>query len=199
MSYLPTICVILFLLLFLYCTTQYPGSSQFDIQSVGFSWQHNYWCDILDRHTYAEVPNPASKWGIFATLILCIGTAASFYQFPNHFSASSSEMWIISGFGILSMLVSALIFTPLHNQVIGISSGLALIAILAMFYVLFQKSEFTLFYYGVFACVVMLINNYIYYSKNGVYHLPWIQKISIVIVLVWIVMLNIQGVSKSIS
>lgn len=197
MTYIPTICVILFLLLFLYCTTLYPGSSQHDILSKGFSWQHNYWCDILDEYTYDEHHNPARIWGIAATLILCLGTGWLFYQFPNQFGATTTEIWMISGFGIASMLVGSLIFTSLHNQVIGITSGLALIALLTMFYVLFRKQEWPLFYYGVFACGVMLINNYIYYSKNGIEHLPWIQKVSFLIVLAWIVMINVRGSMES--
>jgi len=192
-SYIPTICIVLFILLFIYCTTLYPGSSQHDMLSKGFSWQHNYWCDILDEHTYAENPNPARRWGILATLILCIGTGWLFYQFPDRFGGTNTEKWLISGFGIASMLVGSLIFTSLHNQVIAITSGLALVAILTMFYVLFRQQEWPLFYYGVFACVVMLANNYIYYSKNGVEHLPWIQKISLLIVFAWIVMLNLKG------
>lgn len=197
MSYTPTFCVIIFLLIFLYCTFLYPGSSQHDINSLGFSWQHNYWCDVLDPYTYGEVPNPASRWGIFATIILCFGTGALFYQFPILFKSTQKQLWVISGFGLLSMLTASLIFTSLHNYVIAISSLLALIAILMMFYVLYQKAEWSLFYYGVFTCVVMLVNNYIYYSRQGVEHLPWIQKISMVIVLLWIVLVNIQGVQKT--
>ena len=198
MTYIPTICIILFLILFLYCTTLYPGSSQHDINAIGFSWQHNYWCDILEIDTYNMERNPSSKWGILATIILCIGTGWLFYQFPDHYHASNTEKWLVSGFGISSMLVASLIFTPLHNYVIAIATTLALIAILAMFYVLFRQQEWPLFYYGVFACTIMLINNYIYYSRSGVEHLPWIQKISLLIVFSWIVMIDIQGWAKEV-
>jgi len=191
-TYIPTICVVLFILLFIYCSFLYPGSSQHDINSEGFSWQHNYWCDIMDIQTYDQRDNPARIWGIIATLILCIGTGWLFYQFPSQFGTTNTEKWLVSGFGIASMLVGSLIFTSLHNQVIGITSGLALVAILTMFYVLFRQQEWPLFYYGVFACVVMLANNHIYYSKNGIEHLPWIQKISFLIVLAWIVMIDMK-------
>ena len=193
MTYIPTICIAIFLLLFLYCTTLYPGSSQHDINALGFTWQHNYWCDILEIETYDEQRNPSSYWGIAATLFLCLGTGWLFYQFPNHFGATLTEKWVIWGFGITSMVIASVIFTPLHNYVIALASGLALIAILTMFYVLFHQTQWPLFYYGVFACIIMLINNYIYYSRIGVGHLPWIQKISLVIVLAWIIMIDIQG------
>jgi len=199
MSYIPTFCVILFLLLFLYCTTLYPGSSQHDINATGFSWQHNYWCDIMDIKTYDQRDNPARIWGIIATIILCIGTGWIFYQFPNHYGSTSTEKWIISGFGIASMLAGSMIFTSFHNQVIGIASALALVAIIVMFYVLFRQQEYPLFYFGVFACLIMLFNNYIYYSKNGIENLPWIQKVSFVIVLTWIVMIDIQGIGKEVN
>jgi len=185
-------------LIFLYCTTLYPGSSQHDINAVGFSWQHNYWCDILEIKTYDAQRNPSAYWGIFATLLLCVGTGWLFYQFPDHFDATINEKRIIWGFGITSMAIASVIFTPLHNYVIAAASGLALVALLVMFYVLFRQQEWPLFYYGAFACVVMLINNYIYYSGNGLAHLPWIQKISILIVLAWIVMIDIHGWAKDV-
>lgn len=197
MLYFPSYCVFVFLVLFVYCASLYPGSSQHDIHAKGFSWRHNYWCDVLDKSTYAETPNPARPWGILATLVLCAGTGYLFYLIPRAFESTTSQLILITYLGIASMIVASLIFTPLHNYVIAICSILALIALILVFQVLYQNTQWLLLYTGLLACLVMIGNNVIYYSRWGVEHLPWIQKVSILIIFAWIVFLNVSCADKS--
>ncbi|MBT8218224.1 MAG: hypothetical protein KJP00_00255 [Bacteroidia bacterium] len=194
-QYFPTISVGVFILIFLYGSRLYPGGSQAHQHDTGFSWRHNYWCDLMDSHGYNGKVNPARRISVWATLIMCLGIAVLFYQIPSDFGANEWQSLVIRGFGIGSALMASLIFTSWHNQVIGIGSLMALIALTLVFVILYKGNYMTLFNFGIICCVVMVLNNYIYYSKNGLQHLPWIQKISIAIVLTWVILLNMEGIN----
>ena len=43
----PFVGICLFILLYLLATFYYPGGSNVDNRISYFSWQHNYWCDLM--------------------------------------------------------------------------------------------------------------------------------------------------------
>jgi hypothetical protein len=50
---------------------------------------------------------------------------------------------------------------------------------------------------GVVCVLLLIINNYIYFSRNFVEVLPLLQKITFAIVLIWIIGLNMELVKKN--
>jgi len=101
---------------------------------------------------------------------------------------------LIRIFGTGSMVCASLLFTPLHDIMIPLASLCGLVALVAIFYVLYGQADSTLFYFGLVCMFLMGLNNVLYYSNSEslIYYLPLLQKISFLVVLTWIVSLNLS-------
>lgn len=170
-----------------------------DIHSTTFSWINNYWCDLIWPTNYRNENNPAAWIAIPAMFILCTGLGILFYEFPVRYQANEFLKYIIRIFGISAMVLAALLFTPLHDIVIPLASLCAGIALIAVFIVLSRNQSMGLFNFGLFCMFLLFLNNLIYYSGSGawLYYLPLLQKISIFIVLIWIVAVDLSWWSKT--
>lgn len=185
---LPTVGIGIFVVLYFYAAHLYPGGSQADTQVVGFSWIHNYWCNLLNVEAMNGDFNPARPVAIFGMVVLCSSFGLFFYDFPNYLDVGRLGKRPIQISGIASMLLAVLIFTSLHDSMITLSSILALLPLLALFVGLYGSASF---WWGIGCVVLMGINNYIYYSGQYRVALPLIQKITFALVLLWVVRLNV--------
>jgi hypothetical protein len=60
----PILGTLLFVVLYLVASSLYPGGSQVDKGSIGFSWTNNYWCNLLSGNAINGQPNPAKPYAI---------------------------------------------------------------------------------------------------------------------------------------
>jgi hypothetical protein len=88
-------------------------------------------------------------------------------------------------------MVSAIfIFTKYHDLMTVISSVFGFFVVIGIIKGLY-KSELLLFKISGLICIILLgLNNYVYYSRHFIDHLPLLQKITFAIVLMWIIGLN---------
>lgn len=134
--------------------------------------------------------NPARRYAITAMVILCASLALFFVQFAQKFAQNRFWKSTIKIFGILTMALAVLTFTKYHDLMTILSSILGVFVVIGIIWEVF-KSNLTLFKIGGIVCLILLgVNNYIYYSGNGIEHLALIQKITFAIVLIWIIGLN---------
>lgn len=178
--------------LYLIATLLYPGGSQANKQAIGFSWLHNYWCNLLNVNAMNGQPNPARPVALLAMVVLCASLAILWYQLPRLFAFNQKTIKLIQLTGILSMVSACLIFTPYHDLVINISVLFGLIALLYTLVGLYNHRHRKLFWLGCSCLLLMGINNYIYYSRHCIFFLPLIQKITFAAVLSWLGMLNVR-------
>jgi len=59
LTLLPTFGILIFCGLFVYAASLYPGGSQADINSDGFNWVHNFWCNLMLENALNGRENPA--------------------------------------------------------------------------------------------------------------------------------------------
>lgn len=197
LQWLPTICIFLFAVLYFYSSTLYPGGSQADLSTPGFDWVHNYWSDLMNETGRNEQPNPAEPYAIAAMVIMCIGLMIFFIQFAAKFSNHWIWRYTIQISGTLAMICAILTFTEYHATMIALSSFFGLFLLIGLIREIY-KSDITLMKVGGVICVLLLlINNYIYFSRNFVDILPLLQKITFAIVLLWIIGLNMELVKKN--
>ncbi len=190
--YLPIIGVLIFTVLYVYASFLYPGGSQADINHQGFDWINNYWCDLMGKEARNEVSNPAYPFAIAATVVLGVSLAFFFYLLPIFIPINRFWNMGIRISGMTAMCFGILIFTPLHDVVIISSTLLSLVAIIGLFVGLF-KHQFIIFIGAGVLCITLLImNNYMYFITNQVTYLPFIQKITFAVVLIWIVSLQLK-------
>jgi len=186
----PIVGVLLFILLFLYAAQLYPGGSQANLDSVGFDWVNNYWCNLLNEKAINGKINPARPYSISATIILCSSLMAFFIQFANVYASSKQTKSAIKSGGILAMLFAMMIFTKYHDLMTIISSFFGIFALMGIVIEIY-KSDLINYKISGLCCLLLLgVNNFIYYTQLGITYLPLIQKISLFIILLWILGLN---------
>ena len=136
--------------------------------------------------------NRARPFAISAMIILCTSIALFFYQFAEYFVERGIWKPIIKILGILSMSSAVLIFTKFHDIMTTISSVFGVLVVVGIIRTIY-KSDLLVFKISGIVCIILLgINNLIYYSGNYIEYLPFIQKITFGLVLVWIVGLNVK-------
>lgn len=182
--------ILIFLVIYVYSSTLYPGGSQANLNSEGFDWINNYWCNLMNEKGMNEQQNPARPFAILAMIILCSSLMIFFIRFANIIPKSKIWKGIIKIGGILSMISATLMFTKLHDLMTIISSLFGFLVVIGIIREIY-KSEIQGYKLSGLLCILLLgLNNYIYYTQHFIEVLPLLQKITFAIVLLWIVGLN---------
>jgi hypothetical protein len=178
--------IIVFVLLYIIATTLYPGGNQADKNAIGFSWLHNYWCNLLNDTAMNNAVNHARPVALIAMMALCVALASFWYLLAAVLPFSPLHKKILLGSGISSAIAGIFIFTPYHDAFINISGAMAIAAFMLLMIALYKNIWLGLFYAGLFNIGLILLNNYIYYTKKGLSYLPILQKFTFLIFLGWI-------------
>ena len=194
----PLYGILIFACLYIVATFFYPGGSQVDNNSKGFSWVNNYWCNLLNEYAINGAPNPARPVALTAMCILCAALSFFWYLFPRYYFPNKVNRFVVQLSGILSMAIAIFLFTGLHDSVINIAAALGIVAISGTLIGLYKNKNYMLFWFGIFNLALIVLNNYIYYTTGMIIYLPVIQKISFLSFLTWICCLNIRLYRKTI-
>jgi len=188
----PAIGMCLFIILYFIAAFLYPGGSEINRQAEGFSWKHNYWCDLLETQAENGQQNTARPLAIIAMSVLSISIAVLWYFIPRLFTFKPFLKKIIQYTGIMSMGVLVFLQADFHDTVINTAGILGIITITITLVGLYKNHSYILFILGLLCFFLFFLNNYIYYTKNWIGHLAIIQKISFVLFLLWFFILSIQ-------
>lgn len=184
---------VLFIVLYFVATLFYPGGSQVDPDSIGFSWTDNYWCNLLNDYAINGQPNPAKPIAIAGMCVLCLTLSFFWLLFPNHVNIRKPIGLLIQISGILAMTIALFLFTTIdHDLVTILASVFGLIATTGTFIGLFKAKWNGLFAFGLLNILLVGLNNYVYYNKGLIVYLPMIQKISFVTFIVWVCSIDIK-------
>lgn len=189
--WLPSIGIAGFILLFFIATLLYPGGSYHDRKAEGFSWMHNYWCNLMEINALNGQPNTARLTAITATFSLCCGVAFFYFLFPRYFIMRRFWKIVVQYVGIGSMIFAFFLFTQEHDLVLNIAGGLGGIALIGTLTALRHQKYFRLLWIGTACLFLICVNNYMYYTRVYVSYLPLIQKITLFLVLFWMLALNV--------
>ena len=196
---IPVIGIVIFVGLYIFSSTLYPGGSQANLNSEGFDWVNNYWCNLMNEKGMNGQPNPAKPYSIIAMIILCLSLMFFFIQFAQIYSKSKIWKRIIKTSGIISMSFAILIFTKYHDLMTTLSSIFGLFVVIGIIREIY-KSKLSIYKITGVICILILgLNNYIYYTQQFIEVLPLLQKITFAIVLLWIIGLNFEINKKKIK
>ncbi|MBL7725070.1 MAG: hypothetical protein JNK27_13040 [Chitinophagaceae bacterium] len=187
----PVLGMLLFIMLYIAAALLYPGGSDFNRSATEFSWQNNYWCELLATKAQNGQSNIARPVAIFAMAVLAISLIIFWYTIPGLFAGKRTGSRVIRYAGIGSMLVTPLLLTGFHDHVINTAALLGCIAIIVLLINLFRYRMLLLFSTGILCLLLCGVNNYVYYSKDLLHYLPVIQKISFFIFLLWFCLLSL--------
>jgi len=130
----PFLGTILFVVLYIIATLLYPGGSQVDRNSIGFSWTNNYWCNLLNETAINGQANPAKPVAITGMFVLCLTLAFFWFLFPRHINLDRKLKLTIQISGILAVTIAFFLFTNInHDFVTNLASIFGLIATVGTF------------------------------------------------------------------
>lgn len=91
------------------------------------------------------------------------------------------------------MACASFLFTGIdHDLVTNLASAFGLVALVGTFIGLYQAKWYALFTLGLFNLLLVGLNNYLYYSRDLILYLPFVQKISFAFFLLWISWITIK-------
>jgi hypothetical protein len=170
-------------------TLHYPGGSQRDKNSIGYDWKHNYISNLFSDKAVNGSDNASRPWAVSGTFFYCASCALFFIDFSRKIPAKAAAA-IIRYCGVGSNAFAFLAVTPYHDTMVTIASTLALVT---MFYitVFVFKSRLHLLKIVSTVCLLAFYScNYIYYTRNYLEFLPVLQKLSLIITITWILLLQ---------
>jgi len=198
-KYIPTIGILLFYMLYFISSFYYSGGSNADINATGFDWVSNYTCDLFHTHGINGLPNPARPIGLVGVVIICTSLSVFFYQFSQVIPMSSLWAKIIQIAGGLCMICAVLLFTDLHHTMVLLASILGLLAIIGAVRGLLKNKYKKQVFLGAVCMFLLILNNYFYSTDTITNILPLIQKITIVLILSWVMSLNFELIKAETS
>lgn len=171
----------IFALLFLVVSTfYYPGGSQHDEMSVGFSWRHNYLCNLLNPVAVNGHENGARPWAIAGVVVLCMSAAVFFVRFSRKIPAKGASN-VIRFAGVGAMVTAQLAATPYHDLMVMVSGTLLM---LTLFYITVFVFKSKLHGFKVLAALCLLAlygSSFVYFTQVGLTLLPVLQKASLLL------------------
>lgn len=184
---------IIFIILYLIATFLYPGGSQADKNSTGFSWANNYWCTLLNETAINGKYNAAKPVAFAAMAVLCFTLSYFWFIFPKKAPTGKYIRLTIQITGILAMAASLFLPTDINHDIITNAASLfGLIAVAGTLILLFRLKWYWLFAFGLFNILLTALNNYLYYSPEGIIYLPIIQKITFAAFLIWVCCISLK-------
>lgn len=184
---LPILGSFLFSSLYFIATLFYPGGSQLNPHSIGFSWTNNYWCNLLDGKAINGHPNSAQPVAWIAMFVLCFTLAFFWWIFPGYTTLRRYTKTMIQVSGLLAMGAGFLLFTRIdHDLITNLASLLGLIATAGTFAGLYKNGWKALLLFGLVNILLVIANNFLYYNEAYISYLPLVQKITFASFLAWI-------------
>lgn len=158
----------------------YPGGSQHDEMSVGFSWRHNYLCNLLNPVAVNGHENGARPWAIAGLLVLCATAAVFFVRFSKKIPAKGASN-IIQFAGVGAMVAALLTATPYHYLAVTASGTLLMLTLFYITVFLF-KSKLHGFKALAVVCLLALYgSSFVYFTQVQLEWLPVLQKASLLL------------------
>ncbi|MEL7533385.1 MAG: hypothetical protein AAFN10_18875 [Bacteroidota bacterium] len=166
-------------------TLVYPGGSQYNMDTPGFDWAHNYISNLFSHFAVNRIENKARPWAIAGMFVLSLSIVGFFIRFAQKVPRSSAA-WIIKYAGIASMIAGFLVVSPWHDEMIVVCSSFAL---LSLFYITVYLLKSKLHWLKLLSLVSLLTTYacaFVYFTSTHLEVLAVLQKITLAVNLIWV-------------
>ena len=126
--YSVLICVVISVLFLVVATVLYPGGSILDKNSVGFDWSKNFFSNLFLAKALNGAPNPSRIWALIGMTFNSISYGLFFIHTSRKIPQKHTEL-VLKSIGVVNMLFTFLIATPLHDIMVTVSSTLTMIGL----------------------------------------------------------------------
>lgn len=189
--YLPIFGMGLYLIIFTIAALYYPGGSINLPHAEGYSFFHNFLCDVMDPVTKGGVINPARMLAIVSHLILSVTMISFFYILPEIFEQKNRNFYLIRYFGMFTMTVFIFMYTRYHDLIVTLTGVLGTLALVPFFIELRSYPDKGLKQLAVLCFIMSIIVFFIFETKFGFYYLPFLQKITFVLDAWWVIWVSL--------
>jgi hypothetical protein len=149
------ICILASVILMIVASQLYPGGSILDKNSPGFQWNKNFISNLFGSKALNGSDNPSRVWAIIGMAFHSIGFGLFFFHMARKMPSSHAAT-VLRVVGGADIVCNFLIATPLHDQMVTISSTLSL---LGLFYITVFILKTKLHLFKVF-CIICLLTFY---------------------------------------
>lgn len=151
-KYSVLICVVISVVLLIIAALLYPGGSILDNTSKGFDWSKNFISNLFTPKALNGLDNTSRIWALIGMGFHSVGYGIFFINTSKKIQHRHSAN-VLKYIGVLNMIFTFLIATPLHDIMVSISSTLSM---LGLFYitVFILKTKLHLLK---FCCVICLL------------------------------------------
>ena len=197
LPYFPIFGLGLYIIAFAFAASEYPGGSISYPYANGYSFYHNFLCDIMNPITQTVIINNARFLAIISHMILSFTMISFFYILPKIFDVKNRNTTLIAYFGMATMTVFIFMYTEYHDLIVTITGVLGVIALIPFFIELqnFKNKGLKLLAYLCYALSIIVF--FIFETKIGLYYLPFLQKITFVLDAYWVIWSCIIVINKN--
>lgn len=188
--------MVLYLVVFTVAAQSYPGGSENQKVASGYSFFHNFLCDVMNPVTQSGKTNDARGLAIVSHLILSITMITFFFLLPEIFDWKNLKTRLIRWFGVLTMTVFAFMFTSYHDLIVTLTAVLGTIALIPFF---IELSKYKNVYLKRLAYACYLLSTIVFIiftTRVGYYYLPFLQKITFVFDAFWVIWVSLIVMRK---
>ncbi|MCE2613008.1 hypothetical protein LVD13_08495 [Flavobacteriaceae bacterium D16] len=189
---LPVLGMGLFVILYVLSALNYPGGTWIDPTTPGFSFWHNYLCDLLDYKSLNGEINSGRYYARAALGVLCISLIYLWVYLPHLFQKWSWNTRLMWFSGIIALITTMLLSSGTHDLTIRIAGVLGAIALLSAFAEMWKAGYPALVKFGFVCLFIFLGNYYIYETGEGLYSLPVIQKVTFSGFIAWFIWVDLK-------
>lgn len=182
---LPLSAMALFVLLYVLAASGYPGGSWAHPGQAGFSWRHNYLCDLLDTRAVNGALNTGRYWARASLAVLCLGLAWLWYHLPGLTRGSRGFKRLLRYSGLAALGTTVFLSAGTHDLTVRIAGAFGLVGMGCLLAGLWRRGRRALGLFGGWCLGIFLLNYAIYESGEFLHALPLIQKITFASFLAW--------------
>ncbi len=187
LPYVPIIGMVLYIIVFTAAATDYPGGSINQVSSVGYSFFHNFLCDVMNPVTQGGLENNARGLAIISHIILSLTMITFFYLLPEIFAEKNFNTKLIRVFGVFTMTLFIFMFTSYHDSIVTLTALFGTIALIPFFIELRKYDNKSLKNLAYLCYALSVIVFFIFETKIGFYYLPFLQKITFAFDAWWVI------------
>lgn len=189
---IPTLGILVFIGLYIYAASLYPGGSQANPDAIGWNWYNNLWCNLMSENAINGLKNPASVIARFAMAVLSSSIAVFYFLCAKFLVKNRIWTIIIKITGVLLMISAIFIFTKYHDIMTTIISICGLIGIAGILRALYLNKMTFFVVFGLLCLLVIGMNNLFYYIERLNEYLPLVQNFDFALIFLWTVGLNFK-------
>lgn len=194
--WIPVFGLTIYAILFMLATWLYPGGSLNHPDAIGYSFSHNFLCDLFLSESYNGEHNPGRYIAIGSHVILGLTMMSFFYLLPGIFHRQNTNTKCVQIFGVLTMGIFCFMFTELHDIIVITTAVFGTLALLPFFIELRYLTDRPLKLWAWMCYGMSLLVFTLYTTGWGFYYLPLLQKVTFLVDAVWVIWVSVYQIGK---